>query len=232
MPPKGFRSGHYRTCRVCGASFYVFPSMLRTAGYIGAYCSVKCWHVSPDGMAMKRKPRSERAKERYREAARNRAPRPLLPDVVSTCEQCGGEIRLRPKQVRGRTGRFCTYRCWVAYLRMHPERSALFVDGNGRAPYAPGWTIHLKERVMERDRFMCVLCGVQVDSVNHATIARERAGAVHHIDWNKTHHAPSNLVTLCARCHGRVHVPALRYLWCWRLTVLQATRIGGLLPAS
>jgi hypothetical protein len=48
----------------------------------------------------------------------------------------------------------------------------------------------MRERVLERDRFRCRVCG-----------ARQRL-LVHHRD---RHNEPKVLVTLCSRCHVRIH---------------------------
>ncbi len=66
-------------------------------------------------------------------------------------------------------------------------------------PYAPGWTPRLRESIRERDGNTCRICGFAPEP--------EVAGelVIHHIDWGKTNHDPSNLMTLCRGCHARLH---------------------------
>jgi len=62
--------------------------------------------------------------------------------------------------------------------------------------YPMGWCNTLKERIRDRDNRRCQLCG---------KTAKEngRKLDVHHIDEDKHNLHPSNLVTLCASCHGK-----------------------------
>lgn len=52
---------------------------------------------------------------------------------------------------------------------------------------------HLREVILARDGYRCMLCG-----------AREYLH-IHHRDGDRTNDAPDNLITLCDRCHSRVH---------------------------
>lgn len=62
--------------------------------------------------------------------------------------------------------------------------------------YPMGWCDTLKERIRDRDGHKCQLCGK----------TRKENGRkldVHHIDEDKHNLEPSNLVALCASCHGK-----------------------------
>jgi len=56
----------------------------------------------------------------------------------------------------------------------------------------------IKEKIKIRDVYTCQECGVKEgDCYDYLD--------VHHIDTNKENNDPSNLVTLCPRCHGLEH---------------------------
>jgi len=56
-----------------------------------------------------------------------------------------------------------------------------------------GFTQKKKQEIRDRDGNQCVLC-LDSDKIH-----------VHHIDGDATHNDPDNLVTLCERCHNRIH---------------------------
>jgi 5-methylcytosine-specific restriction endonuclease McrA len=59
--------------------------------------------------------------------------------------------------------------------------------------YGPEWTAELREAIVRRDEFRCQLCGSNVEL------------QVHHVDLDRSNSDPSNLLTLCARCHLGYH---------------------------
>lgn len=61
--------------------------------------------------------------------------------------------------------------------------------------YPKEWTEELKREIMERDNFTCQL--------QHC---KDCALCVHHIDYDKSNCDPSNLITLCSRCHPKTNV--------------------------
>lgn len=58
----------------------------------------------------------------------------------------------------------------------------------------------LRELVLQRDGYKCQRCGVALLLTPHRT-------AVHHRDGDKDHNSLDNLVTLCRKCHPRIHGP-------------------------
>ncbi|MCK4847092.1 MAG: HNH endonuclease [Deltaproteobacteria bacterium] len=56
-----------------------------------------------------------------------------------------------------------------------------------------GFTKHLKDTILKRDNHACKEC----DSI-------EKPLHVHHLNLDKSNNDPSNLVTLCAKCHGSI----------------------------
>ena len=74
------------------------------------------------------------------------------------------------------------------------ERHPNWRGGLAKREYTGDWTATLRRNIRERDRYTCRLCDTQQQDV---------ALDVHHVDYNKAHHDPLNLVTLCRRCHQR-----------------------------
>ena len=59
--------------------------------------------------------------------------------------------------------------------------------------YGPEWTEEFRARIVARDGGVCAVCG--------STLMLQ----VHHVDLDRTHSHPSNLLTLCAACHLGYH---------------------------
>ncbi len=64
--------------------------------------------------------------------------------------------------------------------------------------YEGKFTYTLRSQVWDRDSNECQDC-------ERAMLAGERAGVVHHIDFNKGHSVLDNLVLLCRSCHIKRH---------------------------
>lgn len=64
---------------------------------------------------------------------------------------------------------------------------------NNKERREEGFTDKKKRKVRERDGEQCVLC-LSNDDLH-----------VHHIDGDRTNNDTENLVTLCERCHNRIH---------------------------
>jgi len=75
---------------------------------------------------------------------------------------------------------------------LHPN----WRGGLAKREYTEDWTATLRRSIRERDRYTCRICGTQQQDV---AVALD----VHHVDYDKTHHDPLNLVTLCRHCHRR-----------------------------
>ncbi len=109
--------------------------------------------------------------------------------------------------------RFCSRRCkgqWNLFQRFNGPRgeewrkhysqhnsgdnNANWRGGRSILPYTVGWNRGLSAKIRERDGNRCFAC-------QDAT----RRLVVHHRDFAKTNHDPSNLITLCRTCHVRLH---------------------------
>ena len=75
--------------------------------------------------------------------------------------------------------------------------------GISKEPYGRGWTNILKEGIRLRDNYKCRQCGCPQEECKTAL-------AVHHINKIKTDLSPENLITLCFRCHTKIHRKTLQ----------------------
>lgn len=101
--------------------------------------------------------------------------------LYDTCQECG-----QPKPMTDRE--LCLSCAGVQRMK------ELF--GTEGKEYPIGWCHTLKERIRDRDRRRCQLCG-------KTAVENGRKLDVHHIDEDKHNLDPSNLITLCASCHGK-----------------------------
>jgi len=84
---------------------------------------------------------------------------------------------------------------------MSGSNNPAWLDGRSNLPYTEGFFKHVKRHVMERDNNECQSCGKpKIEPNTHV---------IHHLDWQKVNHDPSNLLTLCHSCHGKLHGKSL-----------------------
>lgn len=77
--------------------------------------------------------------------------------------------------------------------RSHLARLARERAIRGQGDYGPEWTAKLREAILRRDDYRCQRC------------RRNEMLQVHHVDGDRTHNDPLNLLTLCAACHLALH---------------------------
>jgi len=78
------------------------------------------------------------------------------------------------------------------------DRSHQWLDGKSFEPYAKEFNEQLKELIRDRDNYICQKCGVPESELL-------RKLAIHHIDYAKKNCLPSNLISLCDSCNGKVN---------------------------
>lgn len=136
-----------------------------------------------------------------------------------TCPNCAVTFRGNGRRI------FCSRRCARAQRgreffqseqgesikdqmseRLTGPRNWNWRGGRRSLPYAPGFVRRLKKRVRERDGNQCITC--------HVLPTRRDPLVVHHIDGSKDNHEESNLVTMCRRCHGKLHLGKLSLIHC------------------
>lgn len=78
------------------------------------------------------------------------------------------------------------------------EKNPAWQGGKSFEKYSREFNNKLKDMIRRRDGFKCRICGCPQDECEESLI-------VHHIDLNKKNNLPSNLVSLCRRCHIVLH---------------------------
>lgn len=87
-------------------------------------------------------------------------------------------------------------------------------DGTAITSYSAGWTASFRRAIRERDNYTCRLCGLQ---------QTDEAFAVHHIDYDKSHGDPLNLLTLCRGCHAKTNGNRRQWTAFFRCLVINAS---------
>ena len=80
--------------------------------------------------------------------------------------------------------------------RTSGEKSNFWMGGISFEPYSMDWTNSLRIAIRERDHYTCQICGEKQG---------DKAFSVHHIDYNKKNCNPTNLITLCKKCHQKTN---------------------------
>lgn len=129
---------------------------------------------------------------------------------VGVCKCCGEVFKARNSKQK-----YCSQKCHHLqmnhghnkgiHMKMPPshklhllgQNNPSWKGGISKLPYGPDWTKCLKEEVKKRDGYICQICRIiEQDSVKLV---------VHHRDSNKFNNSKDNLITLCPKCHGKLH---------------------------
>jgi hypothetical protein len=89
------------------------------------------------------------------------------------------------------------YQRWQSQNRRLEENSN-WRGGKSFEPYPLIWNKELREFIRERDRRICMICGLP-EEINLKKCG-EKLG-IHHIDYNKENCDRLNLISLCHDCH-------------------------------
>lgn len=167
-------------CEQCGKLFQVAPWKAIHRQSRGRFCTSECSDIW----------RSENQRGENSPHWRGG----LLP---RQCEVCGEGFSARADRVKRGHGRFCSQACsgkWKETLT--GENSPTWRGGISYEPYTPEFNRRLKRAIRERDNHQCQICGAPENGRTHH---------VHHIDYDKAHSEPENLITLCISCHPRTN---------------------------
>lgn len=140
--------------------------------------------------------------EAHREAIlaydkKRKGPRKIYSKVIR-CNNCGMEF----KKYLSRIGEynFCGRECYEKYVKEtgYKGGSNSPLWSGGPKHYGGGFTTQLKKEIRDRDGHTCQICGIHESMFSDVL-------CVHHIDYNKHHNSPHNLVALCRSCHGKTN---------------------------
>jgi 5-methylcytosine-specific restriction endonuclease McrA len=86
-------------------------------------------------------------------------------------------------------------------IRVENRIHNFWVDGRSSRdnPYSEDWSETLRESIRQRDSHICRECGIHQDELVEMPYKLD----VHHIDYDKKNCNPTNLITLCRRCHTK-----------------------------
>lgn len=178
----GTADARQATCATCAQPFTRKPSQLTKYGQ--SYCGRTCANVGRSVPNLKLRTGKWFACEKCGKAAwRTAATAERHVYCSRLCANRDPKIRTPRPHVRG-------------------SKNWRWKGGFSLLPYGPGWTKKLRISIRERDGYCCQACSLETRTPGRL--------AVHHKDWGKTNHHPSNLVTLCLRCHSRLHHGKLR----------------------
>jgi hypothetical protein len=78
-------------------------------------------------------------------------------------------------------------------LKVSGKNNGSWQGGISNKPYTYNFNTKLKKQIKKRDKYKCQLCKSKKDL------------CIHHIDYNKKHSFPKNLITLCRKCNNKVN---------------------------
>lgn len=120
--------------------------------------------------------------------------------VTVNCSTCGSDLIRQPNELKDRLNHFCDHVCYGTWLSENRsgENSPSW-RGNPCSSRGENW-YEIAEYVRQRDGYRCQECNAP---------QRDRRLSVHHIipfrffEDSEKANDESNLITLCASCHGK-----------------------------
>ena len=177
------------TCAVCGKKFIRCKSHVKSEYQ---FCSRECMYRGKSLGIIKHV-----VTKRY--DCRRKSPR--------ICKICGKEFIYNSS-----TQKYCSRTCFEEAHRenMRGDNNPSWLDGRSYSRrYFRGldWEM-IRLRIYKRDKYICQICGVKC--VSRRDITSETSTCLiqcHHIKNFETEmdNDERNLITVCARCHGKLH---------------------------
>lgn len=92
----------------------------------------------------------------------------------------------------------------IEYTQIKGAKHYNWKGGKSFEPYTSEWTPALRRSIRKRNLYICQMCGCRQGKKSHD---------VHHIDYIKSNCDPSNLITLCHKCHCETSNRGSRVGW-------------------
>jgi 5-methylcytosine-specific restriction endonuclease McrA len=131
------------------------------------------------------------------------------------CVWCNNPFWIRASRPKYANIRCCSKRCSNALKQSTKKtRSEILKKYNNKLEvklkkreyhFGGFYKYKLREKALKRDSFTCQIC------------KSKRGLVVHHTDGNRFNNKLSNLITLCKRCHPKIH--GSRELKDWRIFI-------------
>jgi len=119
------------------------------------------------------------------------------PKITKTCPICNTSFQCRPSELKPGHRNYCSKKCFRVgcsiYHALHNNPN--WKGGLSFEPYGPAFNRDLKEAIRYRDNYTCQVSGKTETELGHKL-------SVHHIDYDKTNNAPSNLISISKKIHG------------------------------
>ena len=122
-----------------------------------------------------------------------------IPDGYSRyCKSCRKSYRIKTKDKSNLTRKTWRHKKGISknYNKVGGIKAKYRSHGE---EYGENW-IEIRKIIYERDNWTCQICGVKCGTKRNG----ERIQC-HHIDCDRLNNDSSNLVTLCASCHIKIH---------------------------
>jgi hypothetical protein len=190
-------AGWEEPCETCGQLVHRTEFHAKTQRHV--FCSRRCYHIWQSkkvertcqhcGKAFSRKPSeiAEGGNVYCSLACRDAAKQ--APTIELVCERCGQTYIRKQSDINAHMyhGRYCSIECSSMARRVPGSRASMYVYE---------FDEDLKEQIRKRDGYACRVCGTLECEL-------DRKLDVHHIDYNKAHNHPANLISLCGSCHSK-----------------------------
>lgn len=215
----------FHLCKQCGNKYFKKSSHSKTAWEKTKFCSMKClaeynkslipWNKGkhPDYLQGNNHPfygkhhtleARQKIKEKRAHQVISESQHKGLelgrflkrkPKIYKNCVICNKEMILCPSWSKKKC---CSTTCYGKYQSIYfrRENARHYIHGEGYRKYKY-FTEKLKSSIRVRDKFTCQICGT-----------KENGGvglSIHHIDYDKTNHNQTNLVSLCRPCHAKTN---------------------------
>lgn len=177
-----------KNCLYCGIDFKI--KLSTSIHNASKYCSIRCGQLGAIG---KKKPNCSGDKIHTWKGGKTL--------IKKNCMDCGINIYYRSERCHS-----CSKK-----LELHPN----WKGGLSTTPYPIIFNQKLKDRIRERDNYICQLCIVTEEE---HIIVFGKSLSVHHVDYNKENCCDYNLLTLCSSCNTRVNHN--RNYWMEHFTIL------------
>ena len=178
-----------KKCLICKKEF-------KTSHKETKYCSQKCYGIYTT-QRLTRLPSVRKEKKYIGKKT-----------IIRYCLNCKKEIRLCFSSIKSksRAGKFCSQKCWKEYNNKNGwnrEKEKHWNWKGGITPELqkrinnPVWKI-IRKKVYARDNWTCQICGIKCNKY------KGQIQCHHIIPYRITQdNSESNLITLCASCHGK-----------------------------